>query len=812
MRGKFHFILFFTLMLLSTHLWAEETTGNETSDSKQLKAQETEDSKQTAPVTVEEIAKDASQSDKPINPATEKISVKPEAVVELDLPAPIVNFSGALKERGTKTALSDLTIYLKDTEYEAYSDENGYFEFYNLPAKTYEIIIPSMNHETFKTSETIKEGEETKVVYYLEAKSYNKLEVVVRGKKVKKEVSRQVITMEEAKVIPGTLGDAVKVVQNMPGVARGVSNAGLVIRGSNAEDSLVLLDGHRIPQLFHFGGLKSVYNSDFLETIDLYTGGFGARFGNATGGVVNLESKKPSLDKWEGYVDTSFIDATVLAEGPLTKQKNMGLGLAFRRSTLDLIIPLVFSGNEDLSFTTLPVYYDYQFKYYYKIDKKHTLRVDWYGALDKLKLVTELVNDSEPEFSGAFGFETMFHSLVLHYDYKTDKFKSSFSPGFSFTAIDVNVGNDLFFNLDAYTLKFLEDISIKLTKQNTLNIGLDIEPRFAKIESNLILPPKEGDVDVSFSNSEKINTSQTSWDWIIGGYISDEIQIGNLLVIPGLRFEYYTHQEKHALSPRVAMRYKIIDPVTIKAAAGLYHRIPDPDESYEPYGNTGLEFERAVHAIAGVEWNITDVISVDIQGYYKYLDNLVNKISGTSEDGKIYDNSGKGYVYGGEILIRHALSKNFFGWISYSINRAMRNDGPGTPYRLFDIDQTHNLVVVASYKFLKTWRIGGRFQLSSGEPYTSITGSIFNADNGTYLPLYDENNKNAERSGLYHKFDIRIDKDWIFKTWILSVYLDVQNVYYHANPVATIYNYDYSEKTEFKTFPILPSIGVKAAF
>lgn len=725
---------------------------------------------------------------------------------------PVVNFSGVLKEKGTKTLLTNLTVYLKDTEYEAYTDKNGYFEFYDLPPGTYNIIIPSLNHETFRTAETIKEGEATKVVYYLEAKSYNKLEVVVRGKKVKKEVSKQVISMEEAKVIPGTLGDAVKVVQNMPGVARGVSPAGLVIRGSNAEDSLVLLDGHVIPQLFHFGGLKSVYNSDFLEDINLYTGGFGVEYGNATGGIVNLTSKTPNLDKWSGYVDTSLIDATALAEGPLTKKKDMGLGLAFRRSLMDLIIPLVISGNDDFSFTTLPVYYDYQFKYYYKINKKHTLRIDWYGGLDKLKLVTELVNDSEPEFSGQFGFQTMFHSLVLHYDYKTDKFKSSFSPGFSYTVIDASVGNDLFFNLDAYTLKFMEDVSINVTKTNTINFGVNIEPRTATIKSNLILPPKEGDVDISVSNSEKIRTDTTAWDWLLGAYINDEIKLGRVLVIPGIRFDYYTHQKKFAFSPRAAVRYNVIDPVTLKLAAGLYHRAPDPDESYEPYGNTGLEFERAVHVIGGIEWNITDALSLDVQGYYKYLDNLVNRISGESEDGRTYDNSGKGYVYGGEILLRHSFSKNFFGWISYSINRAMRNDGPGTPYRLFDLDQTHNLIVVASYKFLKTWRIGGRFQLSSGEPYTLITGSIFNSDNGTYLPLYDDNNKNSERTGLYHKFDIRLDKDFVFDTWILSAYLDIQNVYYHSNPVAVIYNYDYSEKTSFKTLPILPSIGIKASF
>ncbi|RJO67043.1 MAG: TonB-dependent receptor [Myxococcales bacterium] len=725
-----------------------------------------------------------------------------------------VNFKGRVLERGTRKPIADATLYLKNTEEQAATDRRGRFSFTDLPPGAYEIVIAIVNYDKFETSETLTEGELLEVTYYMEPRVYGTLEVVVRGKKEQKEVSRKVLPIEEAKVIPGSQGDAVKVVQNLPGVARGgTSSAGIVIRGSNAEDSRTVLDGHRIPILFHFGGYKSVYNADLLSEINLYTGGFGTEWGDATGGVVELKTRRPRLDRWGGYVDTSLIDATALVEGPITD--DMGFAFAFRRSIADLILPLFIEqlvDPDELSFTTLPVYYDYQMKWDYQINKENYIAIDWYGAMDKLELLSNLVSDTEPDFTGEIGFRTMFHNLALRHRYKSGAVESNFSPAFAFTELKAFFGKQYFFTLRGYTGEIYEDVSLTINEHNTLGFGLQLEPSYGAVESNLIRPPKEGAVGFSFANEEKVTSDVGAGDLKFGIYLNDEIRYGKWLVIPGVRFDYDTTIAQYAISPRGIVRYQVIEPVTLKLAGGLFQRVPDPDEVYRPYGNPNLGFERAAHIVGGVEWNILDYLTLDVQGYYKYLDNLVTAKQEDDGSGDIYENGGKGYVVGGEFLLRHNFANNFFGWISYSISRSMRNDGPGTSYRPFDMDQTHNLIVVASYKLLKTWQIGGRFQLTTGEPYTNIKGGIYNADNGTYLPIYDAENKGTERMGLYHQLDIRIDKAWVFNTWILYTYLDVQNVYYHANPIAVNWNYNYTENTEMKMIPILPSIGIKAEF
>ena len=89
--------------------------------------------------------------------------------------------------------------------------------------------------------------------------------------------------------MPGTQGDTIKVIQNLPGVARApFGGAPVVLRGAAPGDSRTFLEGQEIPSIYHFGGLRSTINSAFLEAVDFIPGNFGPEYGRATGGVVDV--------------------------------------------------------------------------------------------------------------------------------------------------------------------------------------------------------------------------------------------------------------------------------------------------------------------------------------------------------------------------------------------------------------------------------------------------------------------------------------------------------------------------------------------
>ena len=92
----------------------------------------------------------------------------------------------------------------------------------------------------------------------------------------------------------------------------------------------------------------------------------------------------------------------------------------------------------------------------------------------------------------------------------------------------------------------------------------------------------------------------------------------------------------------------------------------------------------------------------------------------------------------------------------------------------------------------------------------SCYATVYVVDTGSYEAVSGESN--SERMPPFHQLDLRLDKRWIFDNWMLTAYLDVQNVYNRANPVAITYNYDSTEQGVRQSLPIIPIVGIKGEF
>jgi hypothetical protein len=110
----------------------------------------------------------------------------------------------------------------------------------------------------------------------------------------------------------------------------------------------------------------------------------------------------------------------------------------------------------------------------------------------------------------------------------------------------------------------------------------------------------------------------------------------------------------------------------------------------------------------------------------------------------------------------------------------------------------------------ESWRYGARLRYVTGDPYTPVVGSFFDADNDVHIPLRGP--LYSERNGDFFQMDLRIDRQWIYDTWILSAYLDVQNLTNAKNQEGLTYSYDYSQKQIISGIPVLPTLGVKGEF
>ena len=166
---------------------------------------------------------------------------------------------------------------------------------------------------------------------------------------------------------------------------------------------------------------------------------------------------------------------------------------------------------------------------------------------------------------------------------------------------------------------------------------------------------------------------------------------------------------------------------------------------------------------------------------------------------------------GGDILLRRRLTQRLYGWVSYTVMRSMRT--LRGEWISGDFDQPHNLLAVASYSLPRNWRIGGRFRVASGNPYTPLVGSV-----DIDLPYVQGGQRllsgryNSGRFPLFHQLDLRIDKQWLYPRATVTGYLDIQNVYNRQNVEAWVYQYDYRSRVGSVGLPIFPSLGVKVDF
>jgi outer membrane receptor for ferrienterochelin and colicin len=291
--------------------------------------------------------------------------------------------------------------------------------------------------------------------------------------------------------------------------------------------------------------------------------------------------------------------------------------------------------------------------------------------------------------------------------------------------------------------------------------------------------------------------------------------VTDLTILPGLRVDYFDWVHQVVYDPRLTARLRVNETVTVKGGAGIFHQTPQPDQVDPSFGNPDVKAFWAYHYSVGAEYQPLAYLNVDVTAFYKDIRNIVVLSDALLErDGVIvperYNNHGRGRVYGMDLLIRHEFSNNFFGWIAYTLSRSERRDNRTKSFRLFDYDQTHILTALGSYRLPHNWEVGGRWRYVSGNPYTPVTGSKLDLDADTYQPVTGK--VNSGRQPAFQQLDLRVDKRWIYDSWIFSAYIDIQNLYNHANTESWSYNYDYSQKQGGGGLTFLTIFGVRAEF
>lgn len=717
------------------------------------------------------------------------------------------------------------------------TDGAGNFKLPALAPGKYKLKIDATGYDPFEAEEEIVAGEAVDVKYRLAPLSEG-LEITVKGERPPREVTRRTLERREINRIPGTSGDALRSLQSLPGVARPPGLAGLlIVRGSSPEGTGYFIDGTDVPLIYHFGGLSSVVPTELLDRIDFYPGNFSAKYGRVGGGVVDVALRKPdtkcrgdygkSTDKtgcFHGMAQADLIDLRALVQGPLP-MKGWSFAAGGRYSWFDKWLkPALESAGS--SVTSAPVYSDYQLIAEHDSGKSRT-SIRLFGSNDRFEVIITDPAAQDPLFGGSLRFgQSFIRAQILN--------QTQLSRSVDLNSM-ISVGRDqinfglgvLKFDLDLQPIYVREELTAKVARGVKINAGLDFAMLPFKVLVRAPRPPRPGEPDPGPFASRPLRESQSSsFGFRPAWYVEGELTpIDRLRVVPGVRLDFARDSGHADFSPRINARYDLVkgsapDPgagvpfrrrTTLKGGAGVYNQPPEFQETDDVFGTPNLKSNRAVHYALGIEQEITRHIDLSVEGFYKDLSNQIAR-SPVDSGGYLYTNLGSGSVRGIETLLKFKPDERFFGWIAYTVSRSVRRDAPGTEEYLFQYDQTHNLIMLGSYRLGRGWEFGARFRIVSGPLDTPVVGrpslpALYAADAGAYVPL--QGRPYTERMPLFHQLDLRVDKRWQFKAWALSAYLDVQNVYNHPARESYVYNFDYSRRGYQTGIPIIPSIGLR---
>jgi ferric enterobactin receptor len=267
---------------------------------------------------------------------------KPEETIVIDRPisGSNINVSGVIKDRESGETLPNASIRIAGSNKGTISNTDGYFTIIQVP-DTSTLIINYLGYQAKKIPlREVSNLSNIGIDLESELKVLDEVTITDQSDvplEVKERVSKAAFDPRALASLPSLGGqDMFRTLQLMPGVSStNESSAGLVIRGSIPSQNLVLLDGFTIYHLDHFFGVFSGINADIIKDVQIYKGGFDAKYGGRVAGVVDITGRSGSPNKAKFSVGANLMSVNAAADVPITKK--ISLLFAFRRAYTDVI-------------------------------------------------------------------------------------------------------------------------------------------------------------------------------------------------------------------------------------------------------------------------------------------------------------------------------------------------------------------------------------------------------------------------------------------------------------------------------------------
>jgi len=589
----------------------------------------------------------------------------------------------------------------------------GRFKIENIPVGRHVLQVQFVGYETLIISEILVEsGKENIQEIFLQEASEALGEVVVKGDRsnFKKHIpsSIKTITVEETLRFPGTFYDPARLATTFAGVASTNDQANnIVIRGNSPNSMKWRLEGVEIVNPNHTsnagtfndrptqsGGGVNILSAQMLGTSSFLTGAFPAEYGNALGGIMDMNLRKGNDEQREFVAQAGLIGLELAAEGPFSKTSGASYLFNYRYSTIGILSALgVPLGDEEINFQDLA--------FNINVPTKNGGKLTLFGMGGASSNVFEANRDSTlwEEYRDRFdvrfksrmgalgatltqtiGEATIWRTALAASALRTTRTSDRLNNALTLESIDDDGLSQRKFSLSSY-------LQHKFNNRNRIHVGLMLTSQNDQLNFNSagksIAEGEDGGVLL-----------EPSFRWQF--QMTDKVQIN-----VGLRYLYYTFNETQSLEPRASLQFGLGRDQQLSFSYGLQSQLQLPQVYFATIdgsqSNKQLGFTKSHNFVLGYKKSLRQSGQFTAELYYQHLFDvpvldltssftpvIPNNYNSFSVLNMLDDfifiplvNEGTGRNYGIELSLQKYLSNDFYYLINTTFYESKYKDALG---------------------------------------------------------------------------------------------------------------------------------------
>ena len=731
--------------------------------------------------------------------------------------------------------LGGVHVMLRDTRFEATSNDSGHFNLGRVPPGVYRLAATHIGFEPVDRTVTVGAGEPRLDVAMLPIAIPLAAVIVTPGyfgMMQAQIASSQALTRPQIETVPQIGEDVYRAIGRLPGVATTDFSAKFAVRGEPGDELLVTLDGLPLVEPFHLkdmGDALSIVDLASLGGAELMTGGPSAEYGDQLAGVFQLHTLYPRVDRARTSVGMSLTNFRGMTQGGFAHGKG-GWLVSGRRGFLDLAFKIA-----NLADSIYPRYNDLFGKVTYALPRNGEVALHALHAADALRYQDSREPRLDSRYFSDYVWATVTAQPASRVHNESVLWFGSLDWRRAGDGADLNREFPSVHVVDTrglHTFGIRQDWSVEMGERTLFKFGGDLRQERAsynyarRIERQVV----QDHAFVTLLDSAQIDLAPTND--VVEAYVAQRIRpMDSFTLEAGVRYDRADATNDAVFGPRINAAWEATSRSTLRFSWGDYSQRQSIFALQVQDGvQTFSTAERAKQVVVGWDQMVGRGLVGRVEAYSRRLSNMRPRYANVTTAlaafpeiayDRVYLAPSDGRSHGVELSLSRPSGSRVDWSASYAISSATEvlrgarvpraNDQPHTVHLDWSTHPTSN-----------KWRFTVSAMWHSGWPYTPDSVRIdtvgTTAETQYAHPTWSAGKLYSGRLPAYQRIDARWTRFFDTRAGRMSLFLDVYNLFNTMNvrDVYTNVNINrlsvrYINRTR-EQLPRIPSFGANWEF